>query len=158
VSMQGGTEVRLPQAVATLVDGTDLAAKVGQTISLIAVDEEGWPRLALLSVGEVLSATGTDLRLAMYSTSGTTAALTASGRALLNVVLDGTSYRIRASVRRISPDSGRLALFYGHIARVDEDRVGYAEIVCGITYRLVDQAAVVERWSEQVDRLREVAP
>jgi hypothetical protein len=158
VSTRAGTEVRLPPAVAALVDGTDLAAKVGHTISLIAVDDEGWPRLALLSVGEVVSTTGADLRLALYATSGTTAALTASGRALLNVVLDGTNYKIRAAVRRLSQDAGRLAVFYGTIARVDEDRVGYAEIVSGITYRLADQAAVVERWSEQVDLLRKVTP
>jgi hypothetical protein len=158
LSTQTGTEARLPQAVAALFDGADLAAKVGHTISLIAVDDEGWPRLALLSVGEVVSATGKDLRLALYATSGTTAALTGSGRALLNVVLDGTSYRIRATVQRLSPDAGRLALFYGEITRVDEDRVGYAEIVSGITYRLADQAAVVKRWSEQVDLLRKVTP
>jgi hypothetical protein len=156
--MHASAEVRLPSTVAALIDGTDLAAKVGHTISLMAVDDEGWPRLALLSVGEVVSATGKDLRLALYATSGTTAALTHSGQALLNVVLEGTSYKIRARVKRVAPEGGRLALFYGRITQVDEDRVGYAELVSGITYRLADQAAVVERWSQQVERLREVSP
>jgi hypothetical protein len=38
--------------VAALVDGTGLGAKVGQTISILAVGDDGWPRLSLLSVGE----------------------------------------------------------------------------------------------------------
>lgn len=147
---------RLPPAVAALVDGTDLADKVGHTISLTAAGEDRWPRLALLSVGEVLSTSGTDIRLALHANSGTTAALTSSGRALLNVVLDATSYKVRASVRRMNPDAGPLALFYGHVTRVDADRVGYAEIVTGITYRLLDPAGAVARWSQQIDRLRKV--
>ncbi|TDE00663.1 hypothetical protein [Jiangella asiatica] len=151
------TDVRLPSPVAALLDGTDLAGRVGHTISLTTAGDDGWPRLALLSVGEVLSVTGTDLRLALYAGSGTTAALAGSGRALLNLVLDGTSYKIRARVRRIDRGGEPLAFFHGHVEAVDEDRVGYAELVSGITYRLADPAAVVERWSWQVQKLREVA-
>jgi len=156
VSTPTANEVRLPPPVAALVDGTELAAKVGHTISLIAVDDEGWPRLALLSVGEVFSASGTDLRLALHSGSGTTAALTGSGKALLNVILGATSYRIRATVQRLSDTEG-LAYFRGDIVRIHEDRVGYAEITSGITYRLDDPDTVVERWARQVNRLKEMA-
>jgi hypothetical protein len=150
--------VRLPSTVAALLDGTDLAHKVGNTVSLVATGDDGWPRLALLSVGEVLSTSGTDIALALHAGSGTTAALTGSGRALLNTVLDATNYKIRVTVRRVGPDGGPLALFHGRVTRVDEDRVGYAELVSGITYRLADHGAVVERWSRQLDRLREVFP
>lgn len=152
-----GPAVPLPAVVAALVDGTGLAGKVGHTISLTAADADRWPRLALLSVGEVLSTTGSDLRLALYAGSRTTAALTESGRALLNVVLDGVSYKVRAEVARVAGD-GPLALFDGRVVDVDEDRVGYAEITSGITYRLADADAVVERWSAQIERLRKVTP
>lgn len=148
--------MRLPAPVVGLVDGSDLAGKVGQTISLITTDSEGWPRLALLSVGEVLTTTGTDLRLALHAGSGTTAALTQSGRALLNTVLDATSYRIKGTFSRFGPDDGPLAFFDGVVVSVDEDRAPYAELTSGITYRLYDEKGVVERWTAQVELLRTV--
>lgn len=147
-------EVRLPGPVAALVDGTDLAGKVGQTISLVSIDEQGWPRLALLSIGEVYSRSGTDIKLALHAGSGTTAALTGSGRALLNTVLGGVNYRIRVRVQRADRAQSPLAFFVGHIVGVDEDRVAYAELTSGITYSLNDEEAVVTRWSRQLDQLQ----
>lgn len=158
---QSDSAVTLPPPVAALVDGTGLGDKVGQTISILTVGDDGWPRLSLLSVGEVLTTTGRDIRLALHAHSGTTAALTASGRAMLHLVCDATVYKIRVEVRRLDPDpapgSGgdvELAFFAGEVCRVDEDRVAYAELTTGITYRLDDAAAVVERWTRQVDRLK----
>jgi hypothetical protein len=150
--------VRLPAPVADLVDGTEPAAKVGQTISLISIDQEGWPRLALLSIGEVYSQTGTDIRLGLHAGSGTTAALTGSGRALLNTVLGGVNYRIRVQVRRVDTEPGPLAFFVGDVVGVDEDRVQYAELTSGITYRLNNEEAVVERWSRQLAQLQVLTP
>jgi hypothetical protein len=151
----------LPPPVAALVDGAGLGDKVGQTISILTVGDDGWPRLSLLSVGELLSTSGADIRLALHAHSGTTAALTASGRAMLHVVCDATVYKIRVLVHRLDPQpapgSGgdvELAFFAGDVCRVDEDRVAYAELTSGITYRLDDPAAVVERWTRQVDRLK----
>jgi hypothetical protein len=149
--------VKLPGPVAALVDGTDPAAKVGQTISLISIDEQGWPRLALLSIGEVYSQSGADIRLGLHAGSGTTAALTGSGRALLNTVLEGVNFRIRIQVRRVDTSPGPLAYFVGDVVSVDEDRVPYAELTSGITYRLNNEEAVVERWSRQLAQLKALA-
>jgi hypothetical protein len=124
----------------------------------MAAGDDRWPRLALLSVGEVVSMSGVDLRLALYSESRTTAALTQSGRALLNVVLDGASYKIEAEVKRVPEADGSLAYFYGQVTAVDEDWVGYAKITSGVTYELVDGRPVLERWSKQVDRLKRIRP
>lgn len=55
----------------------------------------GWPRLALLGVGEVLAASAAELRIALHENSGTTRALTHTGKARLSLVLDGSAYRIR---------------------------------------------------------------
>lgn len=161
MNSQADAAATLPPAVAALVDGTGLGDKVGQTISILTVGDDGWPRLSLLSVGEVLSTSGADIRLALHAHSGTTAALTASGRAMLHVVCDAAVYKIRVRVRRVdqgpAPNSGRdveLAFFAGEVCQVDEDRVAYAELTSGITYRLDDAEAVVERWTRQVDRLK----
>lgn len=147
-------EFRLPGPFADLVNGRDLPDKVGQTISLVSIDDAGWPRLALLSIGEVFSATGTDVKLGLHAGSGTTAALTASGRALLNTVLDGVNYRIRIEVTRCERDPAPLAYFTGAVVAVDQDTVAYAELTSGITYRLNDEEAVVARWQRQLDELR----
>lgn len=154
MSTSASDEVQLPAPVAALVDGRELAAKVGQTISLIAVDKQGWPRLALLSIGEVYSRSGSDIRLALHAGSGTTAALTGSGRALLNTVLGGVNYRIRIQVRRVDAEPGALAFFTGDVIGVDEDRVPYAELTSGITYQLNDEEAVVERWNRQLAQMQ----
>ncbi len=154
----GATEVRLPSAVADLLDGQELERKVGTTILLMAAGHDDWPRLALLSVGEVLSMSGVDLRLALYSGSRTTAALTESGRALLNVVLDGTSYKIEAELERRADNDGNLAYVYGHVTAIEEDWVGYAKITSGVTYELVDRRPVLQRWSKQVERLKRLTP
>jgi hypothetical protein len=149
------TDAKLPAPVAALINGLNLSDKVGHTIALIAVDDTGWPRVALVSIGEVFSATGTDIRLALHAGSGTTAALTESRRGLLTTVVDGTHYRIRVRTSRIRLDEADpLAYFDGTVVRVDEDRVPYAELTSGITYRLNDPAAVINRWSRQIDRLR----
>lgn len=146
------TEARRPApVVAALTNGADLASKVGQAI---AVDSAGRPHHAMLSVEEICSASATDIKLVPYAGSATTAALAGAGRALLHLVLDSISYRIRVGVRRIGRNPGPSFLLLGGIVSVDEDRVGYEELTSGISYRLADQDVVVERWCRQIDQLR----
>lgn len=148
----------LPAPMVSFLDGTELDRKVGHTVLLVAAARDGWPRMALLSVGEVLAPTATELCLALYPASGTTRALTESGKALLSAVLDQASYRTWAEMERVpAPDGSSLAFFRGRVVAVDEDRVGYATVVQGVTYELLDDRAVVERWLRQVGQLREVA-
>jgi hypothetical protein len=155
--MDSGAEMRLPDPVANLVDGRGLTSKIGQTISLISIDDQGWPRLALLSIGEVYSSSGTGVMLALHANSGTTAALTSSGRALLNTVIDAVNYRIRIQVERLHSGPGPLAFFKGFVVGVDEDRVPYAQLTSGITYSLNDEEAVVVRWQQQLDEMKGLA-
>jgi hypothetical protein len=147
---------RLPDPVRELLNGRELIEKVGHTFLLIACEPDGWPRMAMLSVGEVLAVSGREVRLALYSSSGTTKALTQGGKALLVVVLDGVTYKIRLLARLVDPagsDSGSNALFVTSVDRVDEDLVDYATVEHGIEFSLVDEGAVVERWIRAIDRL-----
>jgi hypothetical protein len=150
-------EPRLPRAVAALVDGAGLAGKIGPTIVLTAVDGDGWPRQALLSVGEVLSVSGKDVRLALYAGSRTTRALASSGRALLTVAAGEAMYKVCVEVARVGSGDG-LAFFAGRVVAVDGDKVGYARVTSGITYELPDPQPVLQRWARQIDQLRAVAP
>ncbi|MCV7287633.1 pyridoxamine 5'-phosphate oxidase family protein [Mycolicibacterium wolinskyi] len=155
MSTHSSAEPGLPQPVADLVNGSDLERKLGLTLQLVTVDEEGWPRLSLLSVGEVLAGPGNDIRLALHIGSRTTAALTHSGKALATVVLGRTHYKIHLALTRMNPDgAGPLAFFAGSVVHVEEDRVGYAELTSGITYRLNEPDDVLARWTRQIDELR----
>jgi hypothetical protein len=156
VNVPGVVEPRLPPAVAALIDGAGLEGKIGVTIVLTAVDGDGWPRQALLSVGEVLSVSGGDVLLALYNGSRTTRALASSGRALLTVVAAGAAYKVCIEVAQAGSADG-LARFAGRVVAVDEDRVGYARITSGITYELPDPQPVLQRWGRQIDQLRAVA-
>ena len=154
-------ETRLPDPVLRLLDGRSLADKVGETFLLLASESTMWPRVAMLSAGEVLAPSPAEIRLALYPNSGTTHALTASGKGLLHVVAAPAAYRIRIGVRPVGaaagPDGGdgiSLAYFTGSVLGVDVDQVGYATITSGITYTLSQQGDVVRRWERQVERLR----
>ena len=145
--------VALPAPLMALLDGRALADKVGTTIQLTAVAEDGWPRQALLSVGEVV-AVGTDrLRLALYANSRTTRAMATAGRALLTVVVDEVLYKAAVTVTRRAADTSPLAQFDATVVAVDADRVPYARLRHGIEYELLDPVPVLTRWQAQVRQL-----
>lgn len=153
------TAGRLPDSVLELLDGTDLEGKIGQAFLLITCEPDGWPRLALLSVGEVLAPSATRIYLALYADSGTTQVLTGAGRALLILVQDGVTYKVRLTTERIAASvrsDGVNTYFCGRVVAVAEDQVGYARVVRGIEYELVDERAVLDRWQQQLDRLRQL--
>jgi len=45
----------LPEEIFELLDGHDLPAREGLTILLLTASAEGWPQVAMLSVGDVLA-------------------------------------------------------------------------------------------------------
>lgn len=53
MSRSAGNE--LPAGVRELLDGSAIEAATGATVLLLAVDDTGWPRVAMLSAGEVLA-------------------------------------------------------------------------------------------------------
>ena len=124
--------------------------------------EDGWPHLAMLSVGEVLATGPRELRLALWRSSTATANLTRAGQATLALVHDGTGYYLRCSARR-GPDleleqSGPLAYFVARVEDVLEDNVGYAVLESGIQYRLARPEQVLPRWREAIAALRTAGP
>lgn len=150
----------LPGPLRLLLDGRDLAAKEGETLLLMTAPPDGWPRLALLSVGELYAPSLTELRLALWPDSHTTRNLTATGRGTLSAMIEGTTYDVELVVRR-EPDirsaSRHLARFTATIRSVRSDLVAYAEITSPIRFRLRDRDAVLDRWRRNVEDLRSAA-
>ena len=154
--MPGTDDRSLPAGVVALFDGADLDVGVGLTVELVTVDAEGWPGIALLSVGEVLALDASTVRLALWPGSRTTANLTRAGQGLLAFVHEGAAYSVRVETCRgadLTAPTTR-AVFEGRIAAVRRDEVPYARLRTGIVFDLPDRAAVVERWRATLDELR----
>jgi hypothetical protein len=156
VSRSLGTE--LPDSVRHLLDGKDLAQREGLTFLLLTNDDDDWPQVAMLSVGEVVAVDSRTLHAGLWLHSGTSKNLTRSGRATLVLIANGNGYYIRLSARR-GPDldlgdDGRLAYFVLTIEDVQEDSADYAALTSGVTFRLKHPEQVVPRWQHTVDALR----
>ena len=151
---------RLPAKLQSLFAGTDLASGIGETFLLLTIGEDGWPHMAMLSVGELLAADPGTLRAALWLHSTATRNLTGEGRGLLALVQDGAGYYVRCKARR-GPDldlgeDGRLAYFELHIEDVLEDAVSYAVLTSGMTFKLNQPEQVLARWQRTIDSLRQV--
>jgi hypothetical protein len=148
---------RLPESVHRRLDGTDLEGDSGFTLSLVTVDESSYPRIALLSVGEVLALNESRLAMALWPGSTTTRSLSASGQGTLAVVADEVAYSIQVEVERQDdlPAGGMdHAFFMATIQDVLADEVTYARLTSGITFELPDRDRVLARWQATVDAMR----
>lgn len=144
-----------------LLDGGKLEGKIGIALQFVTVTPDGMPHSALLSVGEVLALGPRHLRLALWASSVTTGNLRSSPKALLTVVVAGVYYSIELDTGAPSPEGTvlpeNLAVFEGEVRSIYRDEVGYADLLGGITFRLVDPASVLARWERTVTALRGVA-
>ncbi len=145
----------VPEPLRRRLDGR-LTAQVGFTVLLLTVSPEGWPRVAMLSPGEVLARRRT-LRLALWPESAATANLARTRRCTLAAVAGGSGWYLFCSARSFGhlEVGGRLlAGFQLRVEQVLEDRVPYAALTGGIRYRLSDPEQVLPLWKETVAALR----
>jgi hypothetical protein len=149
---------QLPEALQRLLDGSDLAHREGLTFLLLTNDDENWPQVAMLSVGELVAINPRTLHAGLWLQSGTSRNLTRSGQATLVVVANGSGYYVRLSARRGDDldlgAEGRLAYFSLQVEDVQEDSTEYATLTSGVTFALKHPAQVVPRWQHTVDVLR----
>jgi len=83
-----GLAVPVPRDVRSLFEEADLEARFGLAYELVTVDEDGWPRIAMLSHGEI-ETTPDSVRFVLWLGSTTGENLAAGRPALLSVVSDG---------------------------------------------------------------------
>jgi hypothetical protein len=148
----------MPAAVRRLLDGSDLAEREGLTFLLLTNDEDSWPQVAMLSVGELVAADAQTLRAALWLHSSTSKNLTRTRQATLVLIANGNGYYVRLRAERGNDldlgAEGRLAYFVLHIEDVQEDAADYASLTSGITFRLKSPEQVVPRWQRTVDALK----
>lgn len=157
--MSRGIGSELPQDALVMLDGADVEDRIGATFQLLTVDEDGWPRVALLSVGEVLAISATLVRFALWPGSSTTANLTRSDRATLAFGVGDVAYYIRLRATR-GPDLDVRGIGHAYFEASSEqalvDRVNYARLSSWVTFELPEPGPVVERWRATLDALRAV--
>ena len=142
-----------------LLDGEELSAKEGTTLLLLTATSAGWPHVAMLSVGELLAISATQLRAALWPASTATCNLTSTGQATIALVYKGVAYYLRCRARRgpdleVPSSEAGLAFFDLELEEVLEDVVPYAELTSGVTFRLVDSSESIARWEERIAALR----
>jgi hypothetical protein len=147
----------IPETVRAMFDGHSLAAKVGLTAQVIA-GTDGWSRVALLSVGEVLIS-GDVVLMTMWAGSRTASAVREAQRAVLLVAADESVVRLALEVQELplaEAVKGRTT-FTAKVVSMEQDRVAYARVTGGIGFELEDPVPVVERWEQQIELLRSLA-
>ncbi|MBV9168939.1 MAG: pyridoxamine 5'-phosphate oxidase family protein [Chloroflexi bacterium] len=150
----------LPPHVSALLDGSELASRVGLTFLLLTTDAAGWPHVAMLSVGELLATEPSKIRAALWLSSSSSRNLERTGRAVLASVLDSAGYYVRVRAERLGDVDvgvdGRLAAFSFAIEDVQEDVVTYARLTSGITFELEQPERVLPRWGRTIAALRAI--
>jgi hypothetical protein len=146
----------LPDDLFALLDGGRLDERIGLTILLLTCGEDGWPSVALLSVGEVVAPTPTTIRLALWPGTTTTGNLARTGKGTLAVFGEGRADYIQvAAERRADLPAGGMdhAYFESTVADILRDEVRYARMTSGVTFELPDPPAVLARWRATVDAM-----
>jgi hypothetical protein len=152
---------QLPDSVHKQLDGSALAEREGLTFLLLTNDEDNWPKVAMLSVGEIVATAPDVLHAGLWLHSGTSKNLTRTGQATLVLIADGNGYYVRVNATRgddldLGAD-GRLAHFVLNIEDVQEDSADYARLISGITFKLNTPGQVVPRWQHTVAAMQAAA-
>jgi hypothetical protein len=134
---------------------SDPKSQEGRAILLVTVDPQGWPHAALLSSWEVFATDDTNIKVATYVGSSTTANLERGGKATLVFFDAGNTYYIKSSVtltrKRLESDASN-SLFNLKVESVLEDSMPGVKVT-GISFEGsadVEQHAPLHR--EIVDR------
>lgn len=142
-------DARLPdELLAALAPDADLTE--GLTFLLLTVREDGWPHLAMLSLGEVVARDEHTLGLLLWPRSTATRNILDRGQATLCVVLDGAGWTLRLTTREepmVTGEHGEFRRFAATVAGAAVDRAPYADLTSGVTFRLKDPDATLQRWA-----------
>jgi hypothetical protein len=159
--MSVAREPVVPPALAALL-APGAPPQAGLTLLLLTAGADGWPHLAMLSVGEVVALDERRLALALWPSSSAAANLAERPRATLAAVVEQTSWTLRVEARAAgtleTPLAGRLARFDAAVTGAASDQAPYAVLEHGVTFSLKDPPAVLARWTQVRKALVDHAP
>jgi len=144
----------LPPSWLQAFDGARLESKLALSAILATVDDEDWPHLAYMSAGEILVRDARRLYLGAWPQSRSTRNLLDSGRASLQVALDGVVWEARLRVVRGGAAAEDFAVFEGEVMAVRRHAAPYARVESLIGFTLHDSVDVLRRWHRQIELLK----
>lgn len=143
-----------PEQVLELFQHNLFEERFGRAYELVTVDEDGRPRVAMLSHGEILTVNDR-LRIGLWPGSQTSINLKEGRPFLLSVVAPGSVWYLMGKASSL-PQNGNLARFELRIEEARSDRhVGFS-VVGPITFKAdddMDQA--ISDWNRQHEMLLE---
>ncbi|MBI2819339.1 MAG: pyridoxamine 5'-phosphate oxidase family protein [Acidobacteria bacterium] len=145
-----------------LLNGARLEEQLNKVLLLVTLDEAGWPYVAMLSYLEVIAADRSNLRIAPWNNSTTTANLRRERKATLIIVDEEMAYYIQTTAEEISRDLDGfpgMAKINLRIESILEDKAldyeGAARVTTGIRFENPQMdAAYRERGRQVLDALR----
>jgi hypothetical protein len=152
----------LTERLKLLLNGERIEEQLNKALLLITLDEAGWPYVAMLSFLEVIAADASNLRIAPWNNSTTTANLRRMNKVTLIVVDVEMAYYIQATAQELSRDLDGfpgMAKVNLQIESILEDKAldyeGAARVSSGIRYENPDMdAAYIDRGRKILDALR----
>jgi hypothetical protein len=138
----------LPISVATVINGRNLESKCETAIELLTHEDAGFPHVAHLSSGELQLDTQGRLRVALWSSSQTTANLRRTCVTTLMFVCPDGLYEVRCRciASTLLPGHAALHAFLLQPISIRDKSAPYAQVLSGIRYRLVDRDTTLQRW------------
>jgi hypothetical protein len=143
----------LPDSLFSLLNGERLEQHLNKALLLITLDGAGWPRAAMLSLLEVVALDRSNVRMATWNDSTTTANLRRNGKVALLVVDESMAYYIQGTAIELSRDLEGFPGMAKVNLRIDSiledaalDYEGAARVTTGIRFENPSMdAAYIER-------------
>src|SRR3990167_5814127 len=115
----------LTQELFNLLNGENVAFKMGKAIVIVTVDEKEWPHPAMLSYYEVVAKERSRIDLAIGKTSTTAKNLRRSGKITLLITDSGINYYLKGNAREVKESMEGvpfISLFRVEVEQLLEDQ------------------------------------
>ena len=145
----------LPEELFNLLRTVEPPREDKKVILLTTVDDDGWPRHAMLSRFELVAKSQERLLMLLYGSSQSTKNLQKTGQVCLTAIDPDMSYYVCCNARLISsiPEAPSEVLFELTVERVLEDALPTAKITSGITFEGYDPGMTRENREEVFEKL-----
>ncbi|MDR4432635.1 pyridoxamine 5'-phosphate oxidase family protein [Bacillus tequilensis] len=140
-----------------LLDGNRLNEKQHEAFVLQTVSEDGWPHAAMISAGEIIALSRTDIRIALWKNTATSANILRTGKAQFTAWWRGAAYYVKLQCEPLTPlndaeyERDRFAC---RIVSMKEDVAKYADLTSGVHIQLHSPEEVLNRWEKTLEELK----
>ncbi|MDN3351155.1 hypothetical protein [Actinomadura sp. DC4] len=145
---------RLPDELIRALGDATLAEAEQPAFLLVTGDEDGAPRISMVSAGELLVRDERTLRLGLWRGTRSAANLTRGGTALFGAVSPGSVIYVRLRPARLAvPEPAELECFELTVTEVRADAHAGMPVTSGITFRTDAPEQAAADWRRQRELL-----